>query len=40
VQDIRTIMCGFGHVTAAQGAGAAKDWERCLEIALDGLRVR
>jgi AcrR family transcriptional regulator len=40
VQDIRTIMCGFGHVAAAQGAGAAMDWERYLEIALDGLRAR
>ncbi len=40
MQDIRTIMCGFGHVAAAEGAGAAKGWERCLEIALHGLRAR
>lgn len=38
VADIKTIMCGFGHVAAAQRAGAAMDWERYLEIALDGLR--
>ena len=40
VQDISTIMCGFGHVAAAQRAGAALDWERYLAIALDGLRAR
>jgi len=40
VSDIRTIMCGFGHVAAAQRAGSAMDWERYLEIALDGLRAR
>ena len=40
VEDIRTIMCGFGHVAAAQRAGAALDWKRYLEIALDGLRAR
>jgi AcrR family transcriptional regulator len=40
VDDIRTIMCGFGHVAAAQRAGAALDWERYLQIALDGLRAR
>jgi AcrR family transcriptional regulator len=40
VADIRTIMCGFGHVAAAQRAGAALDWERYLAIALDGLRAR
>lgn len=40
VEDIRTIMCGFGHVAAAQRAGAGLDWERYLEIALDGLRAR
>jgi AcrR family transcriptional regulator len=38
--DIRTIMCGFGHVAAAQRAGAGLDWQRYLEIALDGLRTR
>lgn len=38
VADVKTIMCGFGHVAAAQRAGAAMDWERYLEIALDGLR--
>ena len=38
--DISTIMCGFGHVAAAQRAGAALDWERYLAIALDGLRAR
>jgi AcrR family transcriptional regulator len=40
VDDIRTIMCGFGHVAAAQREGAGLDWERYLEIALDGLRTR
>ena len=40
VDDIRTIMCGFGHVAAAQRAGAPMDWERYLRIALDGLRSR
>jgi len=40
VKDITTIMCGFGHVAAAQRAGAAVDWERYLTIALDGLRAR
>ena len=40
VEDVRTIMCGFGHVAAAQRAGGALDWERYLEIALDGLRSR
>ncbi len=40
VDDVRTIMCGFGHVAAAQRAGGALDWERYLEIALDGLRAR
>jgi AcrR family transcriptional regulator len=39
-EDIRTIMCGFGHVAAAQRAGAEMDWERYLAIALDGLRAR
>ncbi len=40
VSDVRTIMCGFGHVAAAQHAGAPLDWRRYLEIALDGLRAR
>ncbi|HWC25635.1 MAG TPA: helix-turn-helix domain-containing protein [Solirubrobacteraceae bacterium] len=40
VADIRTIMCGFGHVAAAQRAGAPLDWKRYLRIALDGLRAR
>jgi AcrR family transcriptional regulator len=40
VDDIRTIMCGFGRVAAAQRAGAQMDWTRYLEIALDGLRAR
>jgi AcrR family transcriptional regulator len=40
VDDIRTIMCGFGHVAAAQRAGAQLDWTRYLDIALDGLRAR
>jgi AcrR family transcriptional regulator len=39
-QDVRTIMCGFGHVAAAQRAGAPLDGARYLEIALDGLRAR
>ena len=40
VDDVRTIMCGFGHLAAAQRAGGTMDWERYLEIALDGLRAR
>jgi AcrR family transcriptional regulator len=40
VQDVRTIMCGFGHVAAAQRAGGRLDWQRYLTIALDGLRAR
>ncbi len=40
VADISTIMCGFGHIAAAQRAGAGLDWKRYLEIALDGLRAR
>jgi AcrR family transcriptional regulator len=40
VDDVRTIMCGFGHVAAAQHAGAPLDWQRYLTIALDGLRAR
>jgi AcrR family transcriptional regulator len=40
VDDVRTIMCGFGHVAAAQRAGAPLDWRRYLTIALDGLRAR
>ena len=40
VDDIRTIMCGFGHVAAAQHAGARLDWKRYLAIALDGLQAR
>lgn len=39
-EDIGTIMCGFGHIAAAQRAGAALDWKRYLDIALDGLRAR
>jgi len=40
VADISTIMCGFGHIAAAQRAGAALDWKRYLDIALEGLRAR
>ncbi len=40
VDDVRTIMCGFGHVAAAQRAGGLQDWRRYLTIALDGLRAR
>ena len=40
VDDIRTIMCGFGHVAAAQRAGAPMNWERYLKIALCGLKAR
>jgi AcrR family transcriptional regulator len=40
VLDVRTIMCGFGHVAAAQRAGTAVDWQRYLTLALDGLRAR
>ena len=40
VEDVRTIMCGFGHIAAAQREGAALSWERYLTIALDGLRAR
>ncbi len=40
VADIKTIMCGFGHIAASQRAGGPVDWERYLTIALDGLRAR
>jgi AcrR family transcriptional regulator len=40
VEDVRTMMCGLGHVAAAQRAGGAQDWRRYLEISLDGLRAR
>ena len=40
VQDVRTMMCGLGHVATAQRTGARLDWRRYLEIALDGLRAR
>jgi AcrR family transcriptional regulator len=40
VLDVRTIMCGFGHVAAAQRAGGPIDWRRYLTISLDGLRAR
>jgi AcrR family transcriptional regulator len=40
VTDVRTIMCGFGHLAAVQRAGAPVDWERYLTITLDGLRAR
>ncbi len=40
VDDVRTIMCGFGHIAAAQRAGTPIDWKRYLQIALDGLRAR
>lgn len=40
VRDISAIMCGFGHIAAAQRAGGPLDWRRYLTIALDGLRAR
>ena len=40
VDDVRTIMCGFGHIAAAQRGGAPLSWERYLTIVLDGLRAR
>lgn len=40
VTDVRTIMCGLGHVVTAARAGAPLDWRRYLTIALDGLRAR
>jgi AcrR family transcriptional regulator len=40
VNDIRTMMCGFGHIAVGQRAGAPVDWKRYLDIALDGLRAR
>lgn len=40
VHDVATIMCGFGHVAAAQRAGGQMDARRYLTIALDGLRAR
>jgi AcrR family transcriptional regulator len=40
VQDVRSIMCGLGHIATAQRTGAPLDWRRYLEIALDGLRAR
>ena len=38
--DVQTMMCGFGHVAAAQRAGGRQDWRRYLEIMLEGLRAR
>jgi AcrR family transcriptional regulator len=38
--DIGTIMCGFGHIAAAQRSGAPLNWKRYLTIALEGLRTR
>jgi AcrR family transcriptional regulator len=40
VEDVRTMMCGFGHIAAGRRAGAPLDWKRYLAIALDGLRAR
>lgn len=40
LQDVGTIMCGFGHIAAAQRTGNALDWRRYVTIALDGLRAR
>ena len=40
VLDVRTTLCGFGHVAAAQRAAAPAGWQRYLTIALDGLRAR
>ena len=40
VEDVRTMMCGFGHIAAGQRAGGPLDWKRYLAIALDGLRAR
>jgi AcrR family transcriptional regulator len=40
VIDVRTIMCGLGHIVTAARAGAPLDWQRYLTIALDGLRAR
>jgi AcrR family transcriptional regulator len=40
VADVKTIMCGLGHVATAGRAGAPLDWRRYLTIALDGLRAR
>jgi AcrR family transcriptional regulator len=40
VEDVRTMMCGLGHIARAQREGAPLDWRRYLEIALDGLRAR
>jgi AcrR family transcriptional regulator len=40
VADIRTIMCGFGHIAASQRTGAPVDWKRYLTITIDGLRAR
>jgi len=40
VADVKTIMCGLGHVATAGRAGAPLDWRRYLTIALDGMRAR
>lgn len=40
VEDVATMMCGFGHIAAGQRAGGSLDWRRYLSIALDGLRAR
>ena len=38
--DVRTMMCGFASVAAAQRSGAPVDRERYLDLALDSLRAR
>ena len=40
LDDVRTVMCGFASVAAAQHSGAPVDRERYLELVLDGLRAR
>jgi AcrR family transcriptional regulator len=38
VDDIGSIMCGFGRATAQRDDGPSMSWERYLEILLAGLR--
>lgn len=40
IDDIPTMMCGFGRVAAAQRDGSPMDWRRYLRLMLDGLRAR
>jgi AcrR family transcriptional regulator len=40
IDDIPTMMCGFGRVAAAQRDGSPMEWRRYLRLMLDGLHAR